>query len=92
MSTFYYAEKYELSVSKKLCDWIRFHYEEGMDFQKVQQKRFGTCFLSNLIISKIIKLLDENPNTRLLKLERIRRNLVLDLEGKMYNVIYSVNL
>jgi hypothetical protein len=92
VSTFYYAEKYELSVSKKLCDWIRFHYEEGMDFQKVQQKRFGTCFLSNLIISKIIKLLDENPNTRLLKLERIRRNLVLDLEGKMYNVIYSVNL
>ena len=90
VSTFYYAEKYELSVSKKLCNWIRTHYEEGMDFQKVQLKRFGKSYLSNEVISKIVSLLAENPSTRMVKMERKHSNLLVELEGRMYNVVFSV--
>lgn len=80
VSTFYYAEKYELSVSKKLCDWIRVHYEEGMDFQKVQVKRFGREYYSNRIINLICRTLTNNSLVKIKKIAREGCQMKIDFE------------
>lgn len=79
VSTFYYAEKYELSISKKLCDWIRVHYEEGMDFQKVQLKRFGREYYSNHIMNIICRTLINNSLVKITKIVRKGRQMKIDL-------------
>lgn len=80
VSTFYYAEKYELSISKKLCDWIRTHYEEGMCFKNVQLKRFGRECYTKGFVKIIYKTLQCNPNARITKITRNDKQIEVNFE------------
>lgn len=80
VSTFYYAEKYELSISFKLCNWIRRHYKEDMDFKKVQLRRFGREYYSNDVINKFCTTLLRYPSFKIIKITRIYKLIEIKFE------------
>ena len=75
VSTFYYAEKYELSISNKLCRWIGFRYQNGMDFREVQLRRFGKECYTKSVINSICEALLLNPGARITKINRIGKQI-----------------
>lgn len=80
VSTIYYAEKYELSIGKKLCHWIVTHYDIDMDFKKVQIRRFGRKNYSNSEIMNFVQILKDHPKARVVKITKTKFgfSIVLD--------------
>lgn len=70
VSTMYYAEKYELSIGKKLCHWIVIHYDDDMDFKQVQIRRFGRQIYPNRVIRNFVLVLEDNPKARVKKITK----------------------
>lgn len=50
INTIYYADKFKLSIGKKLCLWIVDHFSDYYDYEQTQLKHFGHIMYSQRFV------------------------------------------